>query len=169
LVTVAVATRILGLDPGLQITGYAVVESSPRGPTICEAGVIKGADTPAAKPDTPRRLANLYSSLVEILDQFQPAEMAVEQLYSHYAHPRTAVLMGHARGVLLLAAAQREIPVTSYNPTQIKKSITGHGRASKEQMQHAICRELGLAEVPEPPDVADALAVALCHLYSMKR
>jgi crossover junction endodeoxyribonuclease RuvC len=159
--------RILGLDPGLQITGYAVVESVSSGPKICEAGVIKGSDK--SKADTPRRLANLYSSLAEILDQFQPNAMAVEQLYSHYAHPRTAVLMGHARGVLLLAAAQREIPVTSYNPTQIKKTITGHGRASKEQMQHAICRELGLGKVPEPPDVADALAVALCHLYSMKR
>jgi len=97
--------RILGLDPGLQITGYAVVESSPRGPLICEAGVIKGADKKSAKPDTPRRLANLFASLTEILDQFQPSAMAVEQLYSHYAHPRTAVLMGHARGVLLLAAA----------------------------------------------------------------
>jgi crossover junction endodeoxyribonuclease RuvC len=161
--------RILGLDPGLQITGYAVVDSSQRAPKICEAGVIKGADAARSKSDTPRRLANLYASLVEILDQFHPKAMAVEQLYSHYAHPRTAVLMGHARGVLLLAAAQREIPVASYNPTQIKKSITGHGRASKVQMQHAICRELGLATVPEPADVADALAVALCHLYSMKR
>jgi crossover junction endodeoxyribonuclease RuvC len=161
--------RILGLDPGLQITGYAVVELSERSPKICEAGVIKGADAGRSRPDTPCRLANLYAGLVEILDQFQPKAMAVEQLYSHYAHPRTAVLMGHARGVLLLAAAQREIPVASYNPTQIKKSITGHGRASKDQMQHAICRELGLAEIPEPADVADALAVALCHLYSMKR
>src|SRR5438552_3748826 len=129
--------RILGLDPGVQITGYAVVESSPRGPLICEAGVIKGADKKSAKPDTPRRLANLFASLTEILDQFQPSAMAVEQLYSHYAHPRTAVLMGHARGVLLLAAAQRSIPVTSYNPTQIKSTICGHGRASKEQVQHA--------------------------------
>src|SRR5207253_7951421 len=84
------SARILGLDPGLQITGYAVVESSPRGPLICEAGVIKGADTKSAKPDTPRRLANLYASLVEILDQFRPSAVAIEQLYSHYAHPRTA-------------------------------------------------------------------------------
>jgi crossover junction endodeoxyribonuclease RuvC len=162
-------TRILGLDPGLQITGYAVVDGSPSGVRICEAGVIKGSDKPSAKLETSKRLANLYTSLVEILEQFQPTAMAVEQLYSHYAHPRTAVLMGHARGVLLLAAAQRSIPVTSYNPTQIKKTITGHGRASKQQMQHAICREMGLATVPDPPDVADALAVALCHLYSMKR
>jgi crossover junction endodeoxyribonuclease RuvC len=161
--------RILGLDPGLQITGYAVVDGSPAGPRICEAGVISGSAKPSAKPDMPKRLANLYTSLIEILEQFQPTAMAVEQLYSHYAHPRTAVLMGHARGVLLLAAAQRSIPVTSYNPTQIKKTITGHGRSSKQQMQHAICREMGLTTVPEPPDVADALAVALCHLYSMKR
>ena len=138
---------------------------------LLKAALFAVAASAAAcsKSDTARRLANLYQGLVEIIEQFQPKAAAVEQLYSHYAHPRTAVLMGHARGVLLLAAAQRSIAVANYNPTQIKKAITGHGRASKEQMQHAVCRELGLPAVPEPPDVADALAVALCHLYSMKR
>lgn len=160
--------RILGVDPGLQITGYGVIDLSQRRASVCEAGVITGSAR-RGKTEISARLAELFQGLSEILDQFRPAAMAVEQLYAHYAHPRTAVLMGHARGVLLLAAAQRDIPVASYNPTQIKKTITGHGRASKEQMQHAICRELALARVPEPPDVADALAVALCHAYSMKR
>ena len=94
--------------------------------------------------------------------------MAVEQLYAHYEHPRTAILMAHARGVLLLAAGQNGLPVVSYNATRIKKTVTGNGRATKEQVQRTIQRELGLAAVPEPPDVADALAAALCHYYVLK-
>ena len=95
--------------------------------------------------------------------------MAVEQLFAHYDHPRTAILMAHARGVILLTAGQRDLPLVSYAATRIKKTITGSGRASKEQVQHAIQRELGLAEVPEPPDVADALAAALCHYHVQRR
>src|SRR5207249_12032118 len=106
--------------------------------------------------------------LVEVIEQFRPEAVAVEQLYAHYNHPRTAILMGHARGVVFLAAAQRGLPVASYNATRIKKTITGSGRASKDQVQRTIQRELGLAKVPEPPDVADALAVALCHYYLVK-
>jgi crossover junction endodeoxyribonuclease RuvC len=92
--------------------------------------------------------------------------MAVEQLYAHYEHPRTAILMAHARGAFLLAGAQRSIPVLSYAATKVKKLVTGSGRASKEQMQHAVARELNLAGPPEPHDVADALAVALCHYFA---
>jgi crossover junction endodeoxyribonuclease RuvC len=103
-----------------------------------------------------------------VLDQFKPAVMVVEQLFAHYDHPRTAILMAHARGVILLAAAQRDVPVHSYNATRIKKTITGNGRASKEQVQRTVQRELGLPQLPEPPDVADALAVALCHYYARK-
>jgi crossover junction endodeoxyribonuclease RuvC len=160
--------RILGLDPGLQVTGYGVIEVGDRRPVVCEAGVVRGTDRPSAKLDITRRLSNLYSGIVEVIEQFAPSAMAVEQLYAHYEHPRTAILMGHARGVLLLAAGQRGIPVTSYNATRIKKTITGHGRASKAQMQHAMLRELGLATLPEPADVADALAAALCHYYAVK-
>jgi crossover junction endodeoxyribonuclease RuvC len=94
--------------------------------------------------------------------------MAVEQLYSHYEHPRTAILMGHARGAIFLAAAQKKIPVVSYAATRVKKIVTGNGRASKEQVQRTIQRELGLAALPEPPDVADALAIALCHYYQQQ-
>jgi len=114
------------------------------------------------------RLKNLYDGIVEVIEQFHPGVMVVEQLYAHYDHPRTAILMGHARGVIFLAAAQRNLPVDSYNATRIKKSITGNGRASKDQVQRTIQRELGLLQLPEPPDVADALAVALCHYYQMK-
>lgn len=152
--------RILGIDPGLNITGYAVIESAAQGPDLIEAGVIR----PKGKT-TPERLLVLHTSLSEIVTQLQPSVLAVEQLYAHYAHPRTAILMGHARGVMLLVAAQAHLPAASYMPTRVKKTITGSGRASKEQMQRTIQRELMLQELPEPPDLADALALALCHYY----
>ncbi|MFL5242098.1 MAG: crossover junction endodeoxyribonuclease RuvC [Gemmataceae bacterium] len=159
--------RILGLDPGLQITGYAVLEAGPSGPLVCEAGVIRGA-VGGSKVDLAPRLQNLYTSTVEVIQQFRPQIVVVEQLYAHYKHPRTAILMGHARGVLFLAAAQYDLPVVSYNATRIKKTITGHGRASKLQMQRTMQRELSLSQLPDPPDVADALAAALCHYYIQK-
>lgn len=155
--------RILGVDPGLQVTGYAVIEPGSRTPRICEAGVLRTAEQ--SDRDLARRIRLLHEGLGEVLDQFKPAVMAVEQLYAHYQHPRTAILMAHARGVLFLAAAQRDVPVLSYDATRIKKTITGSGRASKEQVQRTVQRELGLSALPEPNDVADALAIALCHHY----
>jgi crossover junction endodeoxyribonuclease RuvC len=156
--------RILGVDPGLQVTGYAVIENGPR---ICEAGVVRSAESRTTADMAPRLVA-LYNGLVEVINQFRPDVAVMEQLYAHYEHPRTAILMAHARGVLSLAAAQRGLPVISYNATRIKKTITGSGRASKEQIQRTIRSELNLAQLPEPPDVADALAVALCHYYVQK-
>jgi crossover junction endodeoxyribonuclease RuvC len=161
------ARRILGLDPGLNITGYAVLEVGSRGPIVCEAGVVRGT-IKGTKSDLAQRLQYIYTSTVEVIEQFRPHTVVVEQLYAHYKHPRTAILMGHARGILFLAAAQHEVPVVSYNATRIKKTITGHGRASKLQIQRTMQRELGLKELPEPPDVADALAAALCHYYIQK-
>ncbi len=159
--------RILGVDPGLNITGYGVIEPGLHGPRVCEAGVLRSLSG-RANADMAERLRNLYASIVEVLDQFQPTVMVVEQLYAHYEHPRTAILMGHARGVLILAGAQRGLNVHSYNATTIKKTITGSGRAPKAQVQRAVQRELGLATIPDPPDVADALAVALCQYYIQK-
>jgi len=156
--------RILGIDPGLQITGYAVVEGGIAKPIICEAGVIRSSEGRAV-PDMALRISSLYDSIVEVLEQFCPQVVVVEQLYAHYNHPRTAILMAHARGVIFLAAAQRNLPVISYNATHIKKTITGNGRAPKDQVQRTIQREFGLPQLPEPPDVADALAAALCHYY----
>jgi crossover junction endodeoxyribonuclease RuvC len=159
--------RILGIDPGLQVTGYAVVEVAQR-PVVREAGIIRSAER-RSTADLAVRLRTLYNSIVDVMEQFTPGVMAVEQLFAHYQHPRTAILMAHARGVVLLAAAQKDIPVISYNATRIKKTITGNGRAPKEQVQRTIQQELGLKEVPEPPDVADALAAALCHYYEQKQ
>ena len=160
--------RVLGIDPGLQVTGYAVLEHGRGAPRVCEAGVIRGNTDGSRGTDMAQRLAHLYDGIVEVLKEYKPAVVAVEQLYAHYDHPRTAILMGHARGVLLLAAGQCGLTVHSYTATRIKKTITGHGRASKEQIQRAMQRELGLDRPPEPPDVADALAAALCHCYTLK-
>jgi crossover junction endodeoxyribonuclease RuvC len=155
--------RIVGIDPGLRITGYGILEASPGRPRLCEAGVIRTED--GKKANLASRIKTLFQELSEVLDQFAPQAMAVEQLYAHYQHPRTAILMGHARGVILLAASLRDIPVVSYSATRVKRTITGNGRASKEQVQRTITGEFGLVQAPEPPDVADALAVALCHYH----
>jgi crossover junction endodeoxyribonuclease RuvC len=159
--------RILGVDPGLHLTGYAVLEAGPNRPLVCEAGIVRAAEG-RESADMALRVRSLYNGIVEVIEQYRPGVVVVEQLYAHYEHPRTAILMAHARGVIFLAAAQRDLPVVSYNATRIKKTITGHGRASKEQIQHTIQRELGLPKLPEPPDVADALAAALCHYYVQK-
>ena len=115
------------------------------------------------------RLLEIHRGVADVLAAFSPAVMALEQLYSHYQRPRTAILMGHARGVICLAAAEAGIPVVHYSATQVKKILTGAGRAGKAQVQRAIQRELGLAQLPEPADVADALAIALCHCYLKDR
>ena len=160
------AQRILGVDPGLHTTGYAVLERRPLRPHVCEAGIIRPADEGAT--DLASRLHVVYKGIVEVVQQYRPQVMVVEQLYSHYDHPRTAILMAHARGVIFLAAAENGLEVLNYASTRIKKTITGHGRAAKDQVQRTIQRELGLAALPEPPDVADALAVALCHYYQQR-
>jgi crossover junction endodeoxyribonuclease RuvC len=154
---------LLGLDPGLQTTGYGVITSGGGMIAFKEAGVIRSE---ADEDDLAKRVLSLYTGVCEVMDEWKPAAVAIEELYAHYEHPRTAILMGHARGVLLLAAAQRGIDVTSYAATKVKKLITGNGRASKEQIQHAVTRELGLDRVPDPNDAADALALALCHAYA---
>lgn len=155
-------TRILlGLDPGLAITGYGIIRSGPKIQLI-EAGVIRiRRDQPLAT-----RLKELYAGIMEVFESVPIEEVAIEQLYSHYERPRTAILMGHARGVLCLAAANSGKTVHSYAPTKVKKLLTGNGRAPKLQMQLAIQQQLMLKEVPDPPDVADALAIALCHHFA---
>ena len=153
--------RVLGIDPGLNITGYGVLDVTTAGPKLCEAGVVRGTTRKCLMT----RLAEIHAGLVEVIQATQPAAMALEQLYSHYERPRTAILMGHARGVICLAAAQAGIPVINYSATQVKKVLTGNGRAPKAQVQQAVQQELRLTGLPEPPDVADALAIALCHYY----
>lgn len=158
-------TRILGIDPGLNITGYGVLEVGDGALRLCEAGIVRGK----TRGSLTARLLEIHTGVADAIASFRPAVMALEELYSHYKRPRTAILMGHARGVICLAATQAGIPVVHYAATQVKRILTGNGRAPKSQVQQAIQRELGLAEVPEPPDVADALAIALCHHYLKDR
>jgi crossover junction endodeoxyribonuclease RuvC len=155
------ATRIVGIDPGLNITGYAVMEKRQGQLELVEAGMIRGR----SRGDLAARLHEIHEGVSDVITSLKPEALAIEELYSHYERPRTAILMGHARGVIVLAAAQAEIPVKSYSATQVKRLLTGNGRAPKSQVQNAICREFSLAAPPEPPDVADAMAIALCHYY----
>jgi crossover junction endodeoxyribonuclease RuvC len=158
--------RVLGIDPGLGVTGYAVVEPSRSGPFVVEAGVLRPRGGHAKTMDG--RLKLIHEGVLEVLDAFPASALALEQVHSHAKHPRTAILMAHARGVIVLAAALRGVPVFGYAAARVKKTLTGSGRAPKEQMQHAIRTELGLDALPEPHDVADACAVALCH-YQISR
>src|SRR6185295_18634730 len=155
--------RILGIDPGLNTTGYGVLEFASGQPRLIEAGVVRSKDSGSAP--LAERLREIHDGVTDVIASLKPEVLAIEELYSHYDRPTTAILMGHARGVILLAAAQSGIPVHSYPSTQIKKTITGNGHAAKWQIQAAIRQELGLAADPDPPDVADALAIALCHCY----
>ena len=157
--------RILGIDPGLQVCGYACMDASIEGEKLVEAGVLR---TPTDLP-LEERLNRIAHDISEILENFRPDVVAVEELYSHYAHPKTAILMGHARGVILQKCARSAIEVKSFNATRIKKSITGNGRASKEQVQRTIQTILMLPELPEPNDVADAIAAALCCANSYQK
>ncbi|MHC4478164.1 MAG: crossover junction endodeoxyribonuclease RuvC [Planctomycetota bacterium] len=150
--------RILGIDPGLQVCGYAVVKSNAQQESLIEAGVFRTDAGSAIEA----KLYQIAKDTQTLLNKFRPEMVAVEELYSHYAHPKTAILMGHARGVILQKVAEAAIEVKSFSATRIKKSVTGNGRASKEQIQRSIQSILSLSEVPEPSDVADAIAVALC-------
>ena len=157
--------RILGIDPGLNITGYGVI--AIRGsydPEVIEGGTFRMD----SKASLGKRVSQIYTDLSELISEVKPDVVAVEQLYAHYKHPRTSILMGHARGVILLAAEQAGLSVHSIAATKVKKSLTGNGRASKRQMQLAIQSVCKLAEIPEPADVADALAIALCAGRSLK-
>ena len=150
--------KILGIDPGLQICGYACLETSGAGERLIEAGVFRTAGDSAIEA----KLNQIARDTESLLKKFKPEIVAVEELYSHYEHPKTAILMGHARGVILQSCAEAGVEVRSFGATRIKKSLTGNGRASKQQMQRAIQTLLSLPQLPEPSDVADAIAAALC-------
>lgn len=171
--------RILGIDPGTVLVGYAVAQvskaagrrSSPGAragtanlislsgePSIADAGVIRlKASAPLES-----RLATLHREVTELITEARPDLLVVEQVFVHAKHARTAVVMGHARGVVLLAAAQQGVAVGELSPAEVKKSLTGNGRATKRQMQLAVQSQCRLSKLPEPHDVADAIAIALC-------
>ena len=153
--------RVLGIDPGLRTTGYGAVTLADGAiePVLLEAGVIR-LDKALSLEE---RLGQLDRELDQLMDELGPTCLAVEKLYAHYKPPRTAILMAHARGVILLGAQRRGLQVEHLPSTEVKKAVTGYGHASKQQIQQSIATQLGLPEPPQPPDVADAIAIALTH------
>ena len=149
--------KILGIDPGLRITGYGCIEMHKKNITIVEAGAIRMN----TKETVPFRLQELYDNVKEVIKELSPDLLAVETIFTHRRQVATAIIMGHTRGVILLAGQQGSLPLIELTPAEIKKSVTGNGRASKGQIQHAVMNILQLTEIPEPPDVADALAIAI--------
>jgi len=154
-------TTILGIDPGLNNTGYGIVSVTHDEVELVEAGVIKTNP----RDELSSRLNEIYCGLAGVIREFKPELMAVEDLYSHYGHPKTAIIMGHALAMVFLQSAQSGVPIETYAATKVKSALTGNGRASKEQMQLMVKSRLGLSAVPRPADAADALAVALCHWH----
>jgi crossover junction endodeoxyribonuclease RuvC len=149
--------RILGVDPGLRTTGYGVIELREGGLRLVEGGVLQ----PNPKEPLERRLVQLYDAMVEVVRATRPDCMVVEELWSSYEHPQTAVLMGHARGVLALAAGAHGVPVQHLAHTVVKRALIGTGAATKSQVKGMVVQVLGLGAPPQPDDVSDALALAI--------
>jgi crossover junction endodeoxyribonuclease RuvC len=156
--------RMLGIDPGLRVTGYGCVERTGAGtPRIIEAGVFRLIGSNMRRPVS-ERLAELNRDLRSLLERVRPDAVAVESLFAHARHPGTAILMGHARGVVLLAIEEAGLPLVELRPAEVKRSVSGWGRAAKGQMQRVIQATFALPAPLRPHDVADALAIALCAL-----
>lgn len=153
----------LGIDPGTAIMGYGLVDGDGRALTVVAYGVL----TTAKGTPPEARLLHLHDGLREIINTHRPAAVAVEELFFS-TNARTAIAVGQARGVALLAAAQTDIRVFEYTPLQVKSAVTGYGKATKEQVQLMTSTLLGLRAVPRPDDAADALAVAICHVHSAR-
>ena len=154
--------RIFGIDPGSERTGYGCVETDGRRYRLVTCGAITAAPADAF----PQRLARIHRELAAQLGACRPDCVAIENLF-HAVNARSALLLGHARGVAMLAAVEADCTVVEYTPAEVKRAVVGYGRADKNQVQQMIKLLLGLDEVPLPHDAADALAVAICHLHSM--
>ncbi|WP_217596171.1 crossover junction endodeoxyribonuclease RuvC [Cohnella sp. GbtcB17] len=153
--------RVLGIDPGIAIMGFGFIDKLGHRLVPVQFGSIQ------TTPDTAQevRLQQIYESSCKLLDQYKPETVAVEKLFFN-KNVTNAFSVGQARGVLMLAAAQRGIPIGEYTPMQVKQSVVGYGGAEKKQVQEMVKRLLGLASAPKPDDVADALAVAICHAHA---
>ena len=151
---------ILGIDPGTLITGYGIIETKSGSMKMISCGAIKNN----SKTSMPERLKRIFETLNSIIEQFHPDEFAIETAF-YGKNAQSALKLGHARGVSMLAAVTRNIPVHEYSPREVKKGIVGKGNASKEQVQFMVKNLLRLKEVPKYYDVTDALAVSICHLH----
>lgn len=149
---------ILGIDPGTAICGYGVVEKENYRFRLLDYGAV---NTPAGMA-LEDRLVRIYDGVKELIAEFNPEEMAVEELFFNN-NAKTALSVGHARGVILLAGAHSGVPIYEYTPLQVKQGIVGYGRADKHQVQYMVKTMLNMREIPRPDDAADALAIAICH------
>lgn len=149
---------ILGVDPGYATTGTAILEKLGNSYRPIYYGPV------LTKPDTPfdQRLNILYTAISDLIEQYHPEAMAVEELF-YFKNAKTVITVAEARGVIVLAAARHDLPIFEYTPLQVKQAVVGYGRAEKEQVQRMVKNILHLDKIPKPDDVADALAVALCH------
>ncbi len=148
--------RILGIDPGSRKTGFGIIESGRYNPNYLVSGVIR-----VEKYSGSERLKIIFESISQLIDQYQPDVMSIEKIFVH-KNPNSAIVLGQARGVILCAAALKNIPILEYTPTQVKSTIVGKGHASKTQVQYMVQTLLKLTDTPQE-DAADALACALCH------
>jgi crossover junction endodeoxyribonuclease RuvC len=155
--------RVLGIDPGTAITGYGLVDEGEQGLVLVDCGVI----TTAAGQPLPVRLQRIYQGLADVIDRYRPQTAAVEELFFS-RNARTALSVGHARGVALLALADAGLSIFEYKPLEVKQAVAGYGGADKQQVQEMVRMLLALEEVPRPDDAADAVAVAVCHLHSRR-
>jgi crossover junction endodeoxyribonuclease RuvC len=153
--------RIFGIDPGSERTGYGCIETDGSRHRLVACGAI----TASPRSDFPQRLLLMHTGLAALLADHRPDAVAVEDVF-HARNVRSALKLGHARGVALLAASQAGLPVIAYSPAEVKRAVVGYGRAEKHQVQHMVCLLLGLATAPTPYDASDALAIAICHLHS---
>ena len=156
--------RVLGVDPSLHVTGYGVVERNGAGLRLIEGGVL----TPARSNRLGDRLAELQRGLAEVIQTLRPDVMIVEEVFSRTAYPRTAILMAHARGALVCAAANAGLPVYDYTATAVKRALVGRGAATKQQVAAMVVQALRLRKPPSPADVTDALALAIAYLRRSK-
>ncbi len=154
---------VLGIDPGTAITGYGLVHEQDDGLSLVECGVVT---TPSSQP-LPERLQTIYRGLSDVIRRFEPEEAAVEELFFS-RNVRTALSVGQARGVALLALADAGLPIYEYKPLEIKQAVAGYGGADKQQVQEMVRMLLNLERVPQPDDAADAAAVAVCHIHSAR-
>jgi crossover junction endodeoxyribonuclease RuvC len=156
--------RVCGIDCGTETTGYGIVESDngSREPRLVSLGA--GGICPPRKALMPQRLAVVYNELLAVLESYRPDIVAIEEVF-YSVNAKSALKLGHVRGVALLAAATAGIPIAEYAPLTIKSTVTGYGLAAKEQVQFMVARLLALPCSPEPADAADALAIAICHIH----
>jgi crossover junction endodeoxyribonuclease RuvC len=154
--------RVLGIDCGTEVTGYGIVDLYADGSLAC---VSCGAVRLSPREPLPSRLATIFNRLSSIIDQHQPEHVAIEDVF-YAVNVKSALTLGQVRGVAMLAASSAGLQVAEYAPLAIKSAVVGYGRAEKQQVQHMVMRLLNLAQPPEPTDVADALAIAICHLHT---